>query len=402
LYDGSLKIDEYCRLVPHEGNENRIKVVDLARAVSIIAVLANHFFSIQFAPQTIHSNPIFRFIDQGVFRFAISGAYGVSMFFVLSGFLISRMTAARNDDLYRVNVRQFYIRRVGRIVPLLLLILSMVLLVVLCCSTLPPEAAQEQMPLQTVFTPTTSNFDPLFFLSFFTLSLNWLFIFSGRSYGLQLGILWSIAVEEQFYFFFPLALRTAGNFKRFTFALLLFVVLGPFARWLGNTHEPNTFAASFTNSFGSFDLIAMGILLFLFEKRWRAAITERRWLSLAICLSGFAIGTGTYFNTLTGNPSDRIYAPTLLGLGVFLFLLGGLQIKQLQKLPAWLCLPGQLSYGMYLYHPMVLFFLWPVFSGKDRLVGFAIYVASVIALGWLSFRFFEQPMNRLIRKKFIK
>ena len=173
----------------------------MARAVSIIAVLANHFFSIQFAPLTIYSNPIFRFIDQGVFRFAISGAYGVSMFFVLSGFLISRMTAERNDDLYRVDVRQFYIRRVGRIVPLLLLILSMVLLVVLCCSTLPPEAAQEQMPLQTVFTPTTSNFDLLFFLSFFTLSLNWLFIFSGRSYGLQLGILWSIAVEEQFYFF---------------------------------------------------------------------------------------------------------------------------------------------------------------------------------------------------------
>jgi peptidoglycan/LPS O-acetylase OafA/YrhL len=374
----------------------------MARAVSIFAVLANHFFSIQFAQQVTHANVIYRLVDQSVFRFALSGAYGVSMFFVLSGFLITRMTAERNDDLYRVNVRQFYIRRVGRIVPLLLLILSMVLLVVICSSSMPVQDVREQLPLQTIFTPNTTNFDLVFFLSFFTLSLNWLFIFSGRNYGLQLGILWSIAVEEQFYFFFPLTLRTSGNFKRLTFILLVFILTGPFARWLGNSHEPNTFAASFTNSFGSFDLIALGILLFLVEKRWRTAITKRRWLSLAICLSGFAIGSITYFNTLTGNARDRIYAPTLLGLGIFLFLLGSLQIKQFQNLPDWLCLPGQLSYGMYLYHPMVLFFLWPILLGKDRLVGFALYVSCVIALGWLSFRFFEQPMNRLIRNRFIR
>jgi peptidoglycan/LPS O-acetylase OafA/YrhL len=387
--------------VLNEENEKRIKVVDLARAVSIIAVLANHFFSVQFAPQVTSPSQIYRLIDQRVFRFAVSGAYGVSMFFVLSGFLISRVIAVRNNDLYSVNVRQFYIRRVGRIAPLLLLILSMVSLVVLCCNSVPPQAAQDNFSLQTVFTPAQSNFDFIFFLSFFTLSLNWLFIFSGRNYGLQLGILWSIAVEGQFYLFFPLVLRRAGNFKPLTSLLLVFVLFGPVARWLGNNHAPN-FASSFTNSFAAFDLIALGVLLFLVESRWRTAINRHRWLSYAFCLSGLAIGTVTYFSTMTGNPGDRVYAPTLLGIGVFLFLLGGLQIKQFQNLPNWLCLPGQLSYGMYLYHPMVLFFLWPTLLGKDRLLGFALYVVCVIALGWFSFRFYEQPMNRLIRNRFIR
>jgi hypothetical protein len=51
----------------------------MARAVSIFAVLANHFFSIQFAQQVTHANVIYRLVDQSVFRFALSGAYGVSM-----------------------------------------------------------------------------------------------------------------------------------------------------------------------------------------------------------------------------------------------------------------------------------------------------------------------------------
>lgn len=382
-----------------EGTERRIKVVDLLRTISIIAVLANHYFGIQFSPPAENLHFLQKLIGAGLFRFAWSGAYGVSIFFVLSGYLITRMTAERNDDLYLVNRRHFYVRRAGRILPLLLLILSLVLVVVLACGS-KPEVELPQS-LQVIFHPDISSLNLAFFLSFFTFSLNWLFIFSSHQYGMQLSILWSIAVEEQFYLFLPLTLRTTGNSKRFVPLLLSLISLGPLARWLGNGYQERTFAASFTNSFGSFDLIAMGVLLFLLEGRCRTALNSRKWLSPCICLAGFTIGTVTYLTTVTGNPLDRIYAPTLLGVGVFLSLLGGLQIRRFQSLPNWLTLPGELSYGMYLYHPMVLFLLWPFLLGKDSSIGFPIYVLCTVGLGWLSFHFFERPMNRLIRMRFI-
>ena len=101
-------------------------------------------------------------------------------------------------------------------------------------------------------------------------------------------------------------------------------------------------------------------MLFLVERRFKTALTANKWLSSLLCFGGFVLGSAAYFNTATGNPIDRIYGPTVLGLGVFFFLLGGLQIPCFQKLPLIATLPGELSYGMYLYHPLILYLLWPI------------------------------------------
>ena len=226
-----------------ERPDNRIKVVDLVRTVSIIAVLANHFFSVDFAPGWSAPSLFEAGLRDAFHRFALSGAYGVSIFFVLSGFLITRMTAQRNTDLFQVDRRQFYIRRAGRILPLLLLVMLLVLTVNLLCS-LTPDAHFNQ-ELDFIFKPGMDKFSPTFVLCFCTLSLNWLYIFSTRQYGMQLAILWSIAVEEQFYFLLPQCLRTAGSAKKFVPGLLFLIALGPIARWLGNMAATDGYVPSF-------------------------------------------------------------------------------------------------------------------------------------------------------------
>ena len=382
-----------------ERPDNRIKVVDLVRTISILAVLANHFFSVDFTPGVTVTDPVESSINAFLMRCGLSGAYGVAMFFVLSGFLITRMTAVRSSDLYQVDLRQFYIRRAGRILPLMMLILTLTATVNLTASLAPGANIPQQMAL--VFNPDIKHFDFTFFACLLTLSLNWLLIFGQTDYGMQLGIMWSIAVEEQFYCFLPPSLRAARNTKRFVPWLILLICFGPIARWLGNQYTPNSFSASMWNSFGAFDLISMGVILFLVERRIKPRLTEKPWVSRALCAFGMLLSVLVYFNTTTGNATDRIYGPSLLGMGVFFFLLGGLQLKWFQYLPALLILPGELSYGMYLYHPLMLFVLWPYLFGKAKLLGFLLYCLGTIVIGWFSFKFFEQPVNKLVRKRLL-
>ena len=385
--------------MPTNPQENRIKIVDLLRTISILAVLANHFFSINFSPDSNAGGALEQFLQPLFMRFALSGAYGVSIFFVLSGFLITRMTASRNSDLLLTNRREFYIRRAARILPLLILIFSFVLIVNVSCAMVPDGNISQA--LSVIFNPGMQKFDWKFLFCCFTLTLNWLFIFTNYNYGMQLGILWSIAVEEQFYFLFPLWLRAAGNYKRCISLLIILIILGPVARHLGNSHEAAKFTASFTNSFASFDLISLGVLLFFVEQRCRNFLSRSQSISFALCSFGAILATATYFMTTTGNSSDRIFAPSLLGAGVFLFLLGGLQIKEFERIPKPITMAGELSYGLYLYHPLVLFILWPFLLGKTALVGFFAFVVVSIFLGWASLRYFEHPVNKLIRDRFL-
>jgi peptidoglycan/LPS O-acetylase OafA/YrhL len=165
---------------------NRVKIVDFLRTISILAVLANHFFCIDFSQKAGPEGSVEEFLHNIIWRFALSGAYGVSIFFVLSGFLITRMTAERNYDLFLVNKREFYIRRIGRILPLLLLVLGIFISINIVYASIPVSSLPSLYIFALHLDP--ARFDLAFFFCLITLSLNWLFIFTVREYPLQLSV----------------------------------------------------------------------------------------------------------------------------------------------------------------------------------------------------------------------
>jgi len=57
-----------------------------------------------------------------------------------------------------------------------------------------------------------------------------------------------------------------------------------------------------------------------------------------------------------------------------------------------------LSYGGYLIHPAMLFFLWPLLGGKNEWLAFGIFALATMGVAGLSYVFYETPMNRMIRK----
>ncbi|HET9870804.1 MAG TPA: acyltransferase family protein, partial [bacterium] len=89
-----------------------LPVVDLARTLATLPVLALHL-----KPSLPLPSPAFRWAWD---HFQRDGGYGVTMFFVISGFLITRTLDLRPGGLFRSTWRGFYSRRAGRILPLFL------------------------------------------------------------------------------------------------------------------------------------------------------------------------------------------------------------------------------------------------------------------------------------------
>ncbi len=147
--------------------------LDGMRAVAVLAVLAYH----------------------GTQTWATGGFLGVDMFFVLSGYLITSLLLHEHQVGGRINLRQFYARRARRLLPALLL----VLLAVAAAGAL-FWTGDQLLKLRG---------DVLGALGYFS---NWRFIWSGQSYFDQFGApsplrhLWSLAIEEQWYFIWPAVL----------------------------------------------------------------------------------------------------------------------------------------------------------------------------------------------------
>jgi peptidoglycan/LPS O-acetylase OafA/YrhL len=158
----------------------RVPVLDGLRGLAILLVMLHHFFQ-NYVPEPV-------WIDRLVFGLMGCGWFGVDLFFVLSGFLITGILYdAKGADRYFLN---FYARRTLRIFPLYYAVL--VLLFVLLPRVPHPLAADyvsDSAPDQLWF---------WLYLTNFRIALN-----GGWYSHLVPSVFWSLAIEEQFYVLYP-------------------------------------------------------------------------------------------------------------------------------------------------------------------------------------------------------
>lgn len=365
----------------------RIQVIDLVRTFSIFSVLAYHWALTRLVPVNLQGWPAWLWG-----RVAYNGSLGVCAFFVVSGFLITRLLAEQPEGLLRPNLFDFYKRRIGRIVPLLLLIVLLGWILI--------HTAANSPALEMCFKQKNAIFRPVLWLSLVTFTFNWyVTLFSGSPYiGMQWDLLWSISIEEQFYLFYPLLLRKCSNKKELVQLLVLLFLLGQVIRWINVWFYPE--ALSY-NSFQSFDQIALGCLLYLAQDRFGGLLRKRRMASFFCCCLGLVLGSFIYFHVpIHPELWWAMCNKPLFALGVCLFLLGGLNLSLFEKgLFKSLAFPGKLSYGIYLLHVWVLYLLWDTLKQENVIGGLLELTAAVLILAWISYRYFEMPVNLWIRKR---
>lgn len=165
--------------VPTESAFPRIKALDGLRGIAVLLVIASHFF-----PYPLHPNGIFERLYAGLINFGYSG---VDLFFVLSGFLITRiLISTRRQQSY---FSSFYVRRILRIWPLYF---SLRIATIVILPAIPQFSSHHFFSTER----GGSAYYWLFLNNFWS-------VLPIRGY-IFLAVTWSLAIEEQFYLVWPL------------------------------------------------------------------------------------------------------------------------------------------------------------------------------------------------------
>lgn len=305
----------------------------------------------------------------------VFGQSGVDLFFVLSGFLITRilLRAKRSDSYFS----RFYIRRSLRIFPLYYFFLVIYYL------TYPILIGRQEIGIVDIgaYALYLQNITPLF--KFDPLGPNHY---------------WSLAIEEHFYLLWPLVVRHASMQQ---LSWIIGVCIAGAATLRGFTFPLET-VSTYHFTLTRIDALAAGAGLAVFElsrgisnRDFRAAVTLLV-ISLMGCVVVLAAGGRS------GGAFGEIFKFTFLALLYAFFILSALTLNSqnpVRRILRFRLLAkiGAISYGLYVYHQwcyrvvayLVPDLFWPVFMALQLILPFFV--------AWASFSLLERPILKLKR-----
>lgn len=214
--------------------QKRDELIDVLRGIAIILVLILHFH-------------LSYTIENWNFNFLMHGNYGVTIFFVISGYLISTNALKRYGDLTSIDIKHFYFLRCARIFPPLFFALIIISLF---------YALDLKSFINLVYKEGVNN--PSLGLTIFSVLTFWhnvMMDYYGY-FNYAINIYWSLSVEEFFYLIFPLACVILRNRKFIIFILISIIAISPIYRYM-NRNDEIIFMYSYL---ACSDAISIGIL----------------------------------------------------------------------------------------------------------------------------------------------
>jgi peptidoglycan/LPS O-acetylase OafA/YrhL len=320
------------------------------------------------------------------------GFVGVDVFFVLSGYLITGLLVKEASDTGQMQLLQFYVRRLRRLLPALL---AMMLLV----SAL---AAFVIAPTQQVEQSTSASMAVLWLSNFYFSFANLDYFSPGSETNLFLHT-WSLGVEEQFYLIWPALLlgllggNGARNFDRLKIGMLLVLSISLLACIVSTYQAP--LLAFYMMPMRAWQFAA-GALVWLYFTGVRNAVTARlcRHAGLLKMLgwSGLLsiVCAGLALNSTISYPGAWALLPTL---GTAAVLAAGSSDEKpsgAARVLAWQPLQwiGRISYSWYLWHWPILL-LGPAVTGSNE-PGFRLALILVsLVLACISHVLVEVPLR---------
>lgn len=320
------------------------------------------------------------------------GGNGVTVFFAISGFLITLTSLRRFGSLAEMRAKTFYRIRFARIAPLLLLLLAVLsVLHLVHAEGFVINRARETLPRAL--------------LAALTFHVNWYEAVHGYLPA-NWDVMWSLSIEEMFYLFFPLAcvllVKRRHGMPVFVALLVALVVMGPFARTVWSTN----WIWQGTPYVGGMSGIALGCLtaLLMDWPQRRKPIWKSGKLLLVIQIAGAAVMLAIVIRP----PSPLMHFlgrsgtdDTALGVGTCMVMLGSVLRGRAGR--AWTAPVrwfGRHSYEIYLTHEFVAVWVTQLYVKTHRgspLAWIAAEVALAAVLGALVARWFTEPLNHRLR-----
>jgi peptidoglycan/LPS O-acetylase OafA/YrhL len=290
-----------------------------------------------------------------------NGWAGVDIFFVISGYLITKLLLEEWFRFGAIDYRKFYIRRALRLFPALAALLVVVLLFGFFIGQFPRFL--------------WAAFGAAFYMT------NWMMAFNWGAIG-WLAHTWSLSLEEQFYLAWPLLLPILGR-RRLIVKILVLVAL--VIAWRTTL---STLGVSGKRIQMGFDTHADSLLIGCAVAAANIPYALRRLAALwspapAIALI-FLLANDSFEGALWRNVSYTIFATLSAWLLVAAMEEGWL--ATLLRLP-WLRYTGRVSYGWYLWHLPLLLFQ----ANYDPQTPILLYAMASYLIAALSFRWVEAP-----------
>jgi peptidoglycan/LPS O-acetylase OafA/YrhL len=312
----------------------------------------------------------------------IDGFVGVTVFFCLSGYLITTLLV-RQLLTGSIDVRAFYRRRAARLCPALLTVVA-VTIVVLVMGRQDLGVGQIFAPAGAAVAYTTSLFD-------------WTgHVFATKDY---FNYTWSLSVEEQFYLLWPFALLWGCRRNPRLFAAVIVALIGvtlALDLYLGLSravkYDPHEYFGSDTNAL---PILAGALLAIVVHNGWPSRTVRH----LAPCaLLAVALLPVVAYRNDTYRPSLVIVA----GTGLTLVVLIGVVTRPRSATGSLLAIGpmrwlGERSYSIYLWNVLARIAILNVFG--HTLVGDIAWIAMFVVLAEASYRFVERPLRAKLAQK---
>lgn len=341
------------------------------RFVAALLVIISHFYDSRLKFNLSH-------IDGDAIFYGF-GELGVTIFFVLSGFLITTLLLHEKKSNGTISLKNFYARRIFRIWPLYFLI------VILCFFVIPHISVLKVPGLDMI----QNHFGLSFF--FFCLILP---AFAMHAFGNIpfATITWSIGVEEIFYLVSPLFIKYS---KHLLTTFILFAIAFLF---LGNNFVTNPNNNKYLGVLILFlvDLrlttLAIGAISAILYFRYPEKIT-RLILNKPIQLLSFGVILLVFSGIIESPYFNNEFFALFMGIVILnLALNKGSLLNLTHPILEYL---GKISYGIYMYHLLPIFFFTRLFPMANPYLLFCMCLLTTIAIAALSFHTIEKYFLRL-------
>ncbi|GGG88338.1 acetyltransferase [Staphylococcus pragensis] len=337
------------------------------------------------------------------------GFLGVDTFFVISGYLITSLLLKEYEETGIINLRQFWTRRIKRLLPAVLALLLVVGLATLIFE--PQQIVRVKHDMLAA----------LFYVS------NWWYIAKDVNYFEQFSFmplkhLWSLAIEEQFYLFFPfvlvILLLTIKKYRNVTLIFWIVSLISLLAMVI--ISQPNVgYSRVYFGTDTRLQTLLLGVILAFMWPPFKLKANPPAVLQRTIDGVGIAglVMLIILFFTVSDNSSWIYNGGFYLISGMTLFIIASVVhptsiLARILSHPVLVYI-GKRSYSLYLWHFAVISFVHIHYT--DGQIPAYVYIIDVILTALfaeLSYRYVETPVrregvkafsfNRLRRPKFIR
>ncbi|MFP5436668.1 MAG: acyltransferase family protein [Bacteroidia bacterium] len=353
---------------------NRIKSLDGIRAISILMVLLGHMF--ETLPEA--------FQNEYVHVILFNSSLGVKIFFVISGYLITRLLIIEKNKSGKIDIKDFYLRRIFRIFPVFYLYIIIVLLL-----------------KATIFPDILNNYTLVGFAGLYLWNYKHLFVsdMPTEKGNWFFGHFWSLSMEEQFYMIWPM-MFVKINAEKLKKVVLWIICIMPVLRIATYFLMPDSRGQISMMLHTGGDSILTGCLVALLEVNLKFQekvnyYLNKKFLPLAIALFIFIVSPllsmylkGAY--TITVGMS-------LNNICIIYLILWAIRIPS--KVADFLNTKvlihiGILSYSLYIWQQLFL-----TNQASFSVNKFPLNIIAVVIVAHISYYLIEKPMLNL-KKKF--